>query len=36
MKIVAQCIAATAHDYEGTAEETRARVNELCARFPLY
>lgn len=36
MKIIAQCIAATAHDFEGTAEDTRAKVNELCARFPLY
>ncbi len=36
MKTVARCIAATAHDYEGTAEETRRTVNELCARFPLY
>ncbi len=36
MITVAQCIAATAHDYEGTQEETRARVNELCSRFPLY
>ena len=36
MKIIAQCIATTAHDFEGTAEDTRAKVNELCARFPLY
>ena len=36
MKVIAQCIAATARDFEGTAEETRARVNDLCARFPLY
>ena len=36
MKIIAQCIAATAHDFEGTAEDTRAKVNELCAKFPLY
>ncbi len=36
MKTIARCIAATAHDYEGTAEETRRTVNELCARFPLY
>ncbi len=36
MVTIAECIAATAHDYEGTQEATRARVNELCARFPLY
>lgn len=36
MKIIAACIADTAHDYEGTQEKTRATINELCARFPLY
>ncbi len=36
MVTIARCIAATARDYQGTAEETRRAVNELCARFPLY
>ncbi len=36
MKVVAECIAATAHDYEGAQEQVRAKVNDLCARFPLY
>lgn len=36
MVTVAECIAATVHDYEGTQEEVRAKVNDLCARFPLY
>lgn len=36
MKIIAHCIAATAHDYEGTADETRQTITDLCARFPLY
>ena len=36
MVTIADCIANTAHDYDGTADETRERVNELCSRFPLY
>ena len=36
MRVIASCIADTAHDFEGTQEKTRARVNELCAKFPLY
>ncbi len=32
----AECIADTVRDFEGTAEATRQRVNDLCARFPLY
>ena len=36
MVTIADCIANTAKDYDSTAEETRQRVNDLCARFPLY
>ena len=36
MVTIADCIANTVRDYEGTADETRSRVNELCSRFPLY
>ena len=36
MVIIADRIAATVHDYEGTQEETRGIITDLCARFPLY
>ena len=36
MQIIADCIAKTASDFEGTADEVRATVAELCRRFPLY
>ncbi len=36
MKILADCIGKTASDFEGTADEVRATIAELCARFPLY
>ena len=36
MVTIADCIANTVRDYEGTADETCSRVNELCSRFPLY
>ena len=36
MRIIADCIAKTASDFEGTADEVRATVAELCRRFPLY
>lgn len=36
MKIIADCIAKTASDFEGTADEVRSAVAELCRRFPLY
>ena len=35
MKVIAQCIAATAHDYEGTQEQTRRIITDLCSHFPL-
>lgn len=36
MRIIADCIADTVHDFKGTEDKTRERVNELCAKFPLY
>ena len=36
MKQIARCIAMTARDFEGTAEEVRATVAEICQRYPLY
>ena len=36
MKRIAHCIALTARDFEGTADEVKATVADLCATFPLY
>ncbi len=36
MEKIAHCIALTAADYEGSQEEVRQTVAEICARFPLY
>ncbi|MBQ2786280.1 MAG: serine hydroxymethyltransferase [Oscillospiraceae bacterium] len=36
MKRIAHCIALTARDFEGTAEEVKATVAEICEQFPLY
>ncbi len=36
MKKIAKCIAMTARDFEGTAQEVRAMVAEMCQQFPLY
>ncbi|MCD8374486.1 MAG: serine hydroxymethyltransferase [Oscillospiraceae bacterium] len=36
MRMVADCIADAALNYEAEAESIRQRVTELCARFPLY
>ena len=36
MKIIAKCIAMTARDFEGTSEQVKATVKELCEKFPLY
>ena len=36
MKTIARCIGMTARDFEGTAEEVKALVREICDRFPLY
>ncbi len=36
MKQIAHCIALTARDFEGTQQEVRDTVADICARFPLY
>ena len=33
---IAHCIALTAKDFEGTAEEVKATVADICEKFPLY
>ena len=36
MKRIAHCIGQTARDFEGTADEVRATVADICNHFPLY
>ena len=36
MKKIAHCIALPARDFEGTANEVKATVAEICEQFPLY
>ena len=36
MKKIARCIAMTARDFEGTSEQVKATVAEICQQFPLY
>ena len=36
MKRIAHCIALTARDFEGTKDEVKATVAEICDQFPLY
>ena len=36
MKRIAHCIALTARDFEGTADEVKATVADICEKFPLY
>ena len=37
MKVIAECIYRTAReDYLEHQEEIRAKVNELCGKYPLY
>ena len=36
MKKIAHCIAMTAKDFAGTADEVKAIVAEICAKYPLY
>ena len=36
MKQIARCVALTAKDFEGTADEVKAIVAQICAKFPLY
>ncbi len=33
---IGQLMGMVARDFEGTADQVRAEVNELCARFPIY
>ena len=36
MKVIAHLIKLAATDFENTADECRAKVAELCEKFPLY
>ena len=36
MKRIAKCIAMTARDFEGTKQEVRDTVADICEKFPLY
>ncbi|MBR6795238.1 MAG: serine hydroxymethyltransferase, partial [Clostridia bacterium] len=36
MREIARLIGMTTRDFEGTNEEVRARVAELCRKFPLF
>ena len=36
MKKIAKCIALTARDFEGTAQQVREMVHDICEQFPLY
>ena len=36
MKRIAHCIALTAKDFAGTADEVKDTVADICAKFPLY
>lgn len=36
MKQIAHCVALTAKDFEGTADEVKATVAAICEKFPLY
>jgi len=36
MKRIARCIAMTARDFEGTADQVKAEVADMCEKFPLY
>lgn len=36
MKRIAHCIALTAKDFEGTSDEVKATVADICEKFPMY
>ncbi len=36
MKQIAHCIALTARDFEGTTDEVKTTVAEICKKYPLY
>ena len=36
MKQIAHCVALTAKDFDGTADEVKATVAALCQKYPMY
>ena len=36
MKAIARCIGMTARDFEGTADEVKVIVSDICQKYPLY
>ena len=36
MKLIASCLGMTARDYEGTADQVKQIVHEICEKFPMY
>lgn len=36
MEVIADCIYMAATDFDNKADEIRTRINELCAKYPLY
>lgn len=36
MEVIAECIYLTASDFENKADEIRAKVTEICKKYPLY
>lgn len=36
MKLIAKCIGMTACDFEGTADQVKAIVHDICDKFPMY
>ena len=36
MKLIAKCIGMTSRDFEGTADQVKAIVHDICNKFPMY
>lgn len=36
MKLIAKCIGMTARDFEGTSEQVKGIVHDICEKFPMY
>ena len=36
MDVIAECVVLAASDFEGSADGIRARVNEMCGKYPVY
>ena len=36
MKLIAKCVGMTARDFEGTADQVKAIVHDICEKFPMY